>query len=64
MKRSEAEMLLRHLIPLAERESTLLSPKPRHILDAESVFDLVRESCDPPITKVEFNALADEVEHG
>lgn len=61
MQRIEAEKLIRQLIPEVERESAFLNPSSGYVISAMTVFDVIREASDPPITKKEFNAIADSV---
>lgn len=59
---AHARHLIERLLPQVERESTFLTPDPAYFLSAPTVFDLIREFCDPVMTKDEFNAIADEVQ--
>lgn len=56
MNRNEFASLLERLVPEVEVEEYMV-PEPRRILDAEEVFDALREACDPPVSKEEFNSL-------
>ncbi len=62
ISRDDARALIGQIVPLAERESWLLSADPGWILPAEPVFEAVMALCDPPLSEAEFNALADEAE--
>lgn len=59
-----ARLLIRVLLPHVELESALLYPftpeVDRSVLRARTVFDTIRQMCEPPITEEEFNRYADE----
>jgi hypothetical protein len=48
--------LMKKLVPNCERD--FLDNK---TVDAELVFDIIRELSDPPMTKEEFNQISDEL---
>lgn len=61
LTRTEARNILERLLPLVESESMFETPVPTHTITAESVFDAIREACDPPMTPEQFNEIADSL---
>jgi hypothetical protein len=64
ISRDDMKGIVAELIPATWRESAFLTPNPAYNISAPFVFDVLRGFCDPPMTEVEFNDMADEIARG
>jgi hypothetical protein len=63
MTREEFKKVVALLLPEAELESPFLSPFRSFTISADLVFDVLRQATEPPVSKEEFNQIADEFDH-
>lgn len=61
MTHDEAVEFITVLVPETWKESFILNPYAQAQIPAPIVFDWIREHSDPPISKEEFNEIADSI---